>query len=371
VNVWFRWLRGTWPRRPVRREGAEHFLFLTLVSFAATVIATRTYLELTGYPRIGGGDLHIAHALLGGLLLFVASLLPIVLAGRAVYRTAAVLSGAGIGLFIDEVGKFITAQNDYFYPAAAPIIYATFLLAALVWVRVRHGEHRDPRGGLLRALELTEEAVDGDLQPAEKVRLRALLDRAAERATDPEQRRLARTLLAFVESSDLVVTPRPPDPLRRLRRWWSERRDWWLGGRGLRALIVIALLVSGVESLVDLVVALGRVAATNPEASMRLFSLEMLHVVVDAMAGMLLVAGAALITFRGRHRLGVTLAIYGLLTALALADLAAFYLRQFATIETALFHLALLTGVVAYRRELRKERVAPLIPEPRPASEPA
>ena len=40
-------------RRPVRREGAEHYLFLTLISFAGTVIATRSFLELTGYPYIG------------------------------------------------------------------------------------------------------------------------------------------------------------------------------------------------------------------------------------------------------------------------------------------------------------------------------
>jgi hypothetical protein len=32
-------------RRPVRREGAEQYLFLTLVAFAVTVMATRVYLE--------------------------------------------------------------------------------------------------------------------------------------------------------------------------------------------------------------------------------------------------------------------------------------------------------------------------------------
>ena len=159
-------------RRPVRREGAERYLFLTLVSFAGTVMATRVYLELTGYPRIGGGELHIAHALFGGFFLFAAALLPIVLAGRRVYRMAAVLGGIGIGLFIDEVGKFITTQNDYFYPAAAPLIYATFLLAVLVYLRVRRRAQPDPRSLLLTSLQLMEEAVDNDLQADERDALR-------------------------------------------------------------------------------------------------------------------------------------------------------------------------------------------------------
>src|SRR4029078_10707531 len=65
--------------RPVRREGAEQYLFLPLVAVAATVMATRVYLEVTGYPRIGGGELHIAHALFGGFFLTVAAVLPSVL----------------------------------------------------------------------------------------------------------------------------------------------------------------------------------------------------------------------------------------------------------------------------------------------------
>ena len=36
----------------MRREGAERYLLVTLVSFAATVIITRWFLTLTGFPRI-------------------------------------------------------------------------------------------------------------------------------------------------------------------------------------------------------------------------------------------------------------------------------------------------------------------------------
>ena len=38
-------------RQPVKRERAEHYLLLMLVSFAVSVVGTRWYLELTGYWR--------------------------------------------------------------------------------------------------------------------------------------------------------------------------------------------------------------------------------------------------------------------------------------------------------------------------------
>jgi hypothetical protein len=342
-------------RRPVRREGAEQFLFLTLVAFAATVMATRIYLEVTGYPRIGGGELHIAHALFGGFFLFAAAILPIVLAGRRVYRVAAVLGGVGIGLFIDEVGKFITTRNDYFYPAAAPLIYATFLISVLVYLRVRRRAPPDPRSLLLTSLQLIEESVDNDLQDDERDALRYRLGAAAVQAPLEEQRRLAATLLAFVQSRELDIAPDAVSRLQPLLQWWAAHRDDWIGGRGARAALLIALFISGVRAVFDLGVAVSQIGGVDPATSTRLFSLDMLHLVVEGVAGVLLLAGSLLMALTGRDRLGSTLAEFGLLVSLALADLASFYLRQFATIEIALLHGLLLFGVVAYRRQLRGE----------------
>jgi hypothetical protein len=342
-------------RRPVRREGAERYLLITLVSFASTVILTRWLLALTGFPQIGGGDLHIAHALWGGVALFAAAILPILLAGRFVYMSSALLAGVGIGLFIDEVGKFITARNDYFYPAAAPIIYATFLIAVLVWLRARRPHDPDPRSQLLTALELFEETVESDLQRAERETLRERLVSAASRAPRAEQRRLAADLLAFVEAEELLVAPDPVDRLGGLRAGWRARADRWLGGRGLRLLLIAALLVTGVGQILALI-GIGAEVRLDPLQPTTAFTrFQLVHLAVEAVAGALLVAGGALVMVAGRHRLGWTLAYFGLLVALTLGDLISFYIRQFDSIEVALWHLVLLVAVIAYREDLRTE----------------
>jgi len=339
--------------RQVRREGAERYLLLTLVAFAATVLATRAYLELTGYPRIGGGELHIAHALFGGLFLFAAALLPIVLAGRRTYRLSAVLGGIGIGLFIDEVGKYITTSNDYFYPAAAPLIYATFLLAVLIYLRVRRRRPSDPRTLLLTSMQLMDEAVDNDLQAHERDDLRERLARAAEEALLEEQRRLAAVLLKFLESRELEIAPDATNRLQPLFASWNARTDRWLGGRGARAALVVALFVSGLRALIDLAMAVAQIGSVDPATSTRLFSLDMAHLVLEGTAGSLLVAGSLLMAVTDRDFLGATVAEYGMLVSLTLADLASFYLRQFATAQIALVHALLLFGIVGYRRRLK------------------
>ena len=339
----------------MRREGAERYLLVTLVSFAATVILTRWFLALTGFPRIGGGDLHIAHALWGGAALFAAAILPILLAGRYVYLTSALLAGVGIGLFIDEVGKFISAENDYFYPAAAPIIYATFLIAVLVWLRARRPDDPDPRSQLLTALELFEESVEGDLQRGERDDLRERLLSAAARAPRAEQRRLASGLLAFLDAEQLHVAPDPIDRLGGLRARWRARSDLWLGGRGLRIVLIGALLVTGVGQILALVAIGLDVRFDLSQLPSAFTRFQLVHLAVEGVAGVLLVAGGVLITVAGRHRLGWTLAYFGLLVALTLADLISFYTRQFDSIEVAVWHLLLLAAVIIYRDQLRTE----------------
>ena len=50
---------GVITRSATGPSAAETFTIIAI----ATILITRLYLELTGYPQVGGGDLHIAHAL--------------------------------------------------------------------------------------------------------------------------------------------------------------------------------------------------------------------------------------------------------------------------------------------------------------------
>ena len=95
----------------VQRENAARYLLISLFSFIATISVVRSFLALAGYPQIGSGTLHIAHVLWGGLLLFIAAILPLIYVNPRLHLLCAVLSGAGIGLFLDEVGKFITRAD--------------------------------------------------------------------------------------------------------------------------------------------------------------------------------------------------------------------------------------------------------------------
>ena len=116
---------------------APELIELFLVAAVAAVLAIRAFLALASYPQIGGDGLHIAHMLWGGLFMLLAMLLLFTLLGRAVQRFAAILGGVGFGTFIDELGKFITDDNNYFYEPAIGLIYIVFIAIFLALRAVR------------------------------------------------------------------------------------------------------------------------------------------------------------------------------------------------------------------------------------------
>ncbi|HEX2981381.1 MAG TPA: hypothetical protein VHO48_14025, partial [Anaerolineaceae bacterium] len=224
-------------RTPVRREGAEKYLLITLLSFAGSLSLTRLFLEVTGYPQIGGGTLHIAHVLWGGLLLYIAALLPLLFANRWVYLWGSILCGVGIGLFIDEVGKFITQSNDYFFPPAAPIIYAFFLLSVLLYQRIRQSPHQDVRSHLYSILDGLEEVLDHDLSDRERSDMIQRLDSLVKQTDHPDLLRLIEGIRNFVECEELILTPEVPTVWQRTVQRAKEWEKRLITPRSYRAML--------------------------------------------------------------------------------------------------------------------------------------
>ena len=362
-------------RRPVKRESAERYLMVTLVSFAGAVILIRLFLELTGYPQVGNSELHVAHVLWGGLLLFVASLLSLLFANRWAYSAGALLAGIGIGLFIDEVGKFITQSNDYFFPAAAPIIYAFFLLTVLLYLQVRRPSPRDARVELYHALEAFEEVLDRDLSAKERANLDARLDRVIRKAEHPDTVQLAKALREFLASDALYLAADSPGFWQRCVQQVRRYQARWITTRRLKVVLVSGLLVLGLGGLISLavlaIVAMapadaylaaqipaGKRAASNdvPLESLELGALVawLARLALGGVTGLLLLAGAVSMIF-GRDQRGCALGYFGLLLSLTTVALLDFYFDQFRAVISATIELVVLLGVVFYRRHLLPE----------------
>jgi hypothetical protein len=351
-------------RKPVRRRGARRYLLITLLSFAISVAGTRLLLELTGYPQLGGGELHIAHVLWGGLLLFASALIMMILANNWAYILGAVLAGLGVGLFIDEVGKFITQTNDYFYPAAAPIVYAFFLLTVLIYLQIRKPSKYDARAELYRTLSGMTELLDRHLEPSERESLEQSLALVLETAEDENQTQLAQHLLTYLRSETLDLVP---DEASNLERYYNALLRWemrWLTPFRYRAILVGGLAAVGANTFINLTRLL--VAARTPGGLDVIFQQLLVAGQVSSTTGMLgfvsrvalegsvglILILAAIFILVGWESWGLNLGVMGLLLSLAGVNLLVFYFEQFSTIFTALIQLVLLLIIFRHRHRL-------------------
>jgi hypothetical protein len=125
---------------------------------------------------------------------------------------AAVVAGIGFGTFIDEVGKFVTSDNDYFFRPAVAVVYVVFVGVFLAIRAARRRRPEGPQEALAAALGLVANAEIAGLDADERDRALDLLGR-----TDPEDP-LARALREYVRQAPTAADG-PLDILRdRARR---------------------------------------------------------------------------------------------------------------------------------------------------------
>ena len=147
----------------VGRESRSAMYFGILFGTAVfTILAIRGFLAATGYPQLGGDSLHIAHMLWGGIFMLMSIIILIYIHGHRAKIVGAFVGGVGFGFFIDELGKFITNDNDYFYQPTAMLIYIIFVLLWALFEWLDNYAPSTPRQHYIDLLtRLRDSAVNG------------------------------------------------------------------------------------------------------------------------------------------------------------------------------------------------------------------
>jgi len=146
------------------------------ISAVTMILVIRTQLWLTNYPQLGGKGLHIAHLLYGGVFMVIAIGILLTLLGRRARTPAAIIGGIGFGFFIDELGKFITEDNDYFFKPAAGIIYIVFVALFMVGRHIQRSRTLAAPDLLRNAIERLGGAAYGSFDERDRERTLEYLD---------------------------------------------------------------------------------------------------------------------------------------------------------------------------------------------------
>jgi hypothetical protein len=329
-----------------------------LVSAVTMILVIRTQLWLTNYPQLGGGGLHVAHLLWGGLFMALAIGILITFLGRPTLRAAAILGGVGFGFFIDELGKFITEDNNYFYEPAAALIYLIFVAMFLLMRAMRRGPGLTRSERLSNAIELVGEAARRRFDERDRRRALAMLARA-----DPDDPLVepVRRLVAEIDA----LPPRPPS---RLERWVEAGRDryeevterrWFQGTLD----IVFALWAAGSAlAVLEVVLSVGGAEIGGAARGFRSDAIEDLDFLNVASLGSSAVSAG--FVFAGLRRLhtGDRLAAYdrferAVLVSIFVTRVFAFVESQFAAVFGLGIDLLLLATVNLLRAQERRLRL--------------
>lgn len=343
-----------------RRKKASDFVLICLVTAVSFVLVTRLFLKISGFPQIHHGSLHIAHVLWGGLLMLLGGLTALSFYGKYTRYGSAILLGAGFGLFIDEAGKFITNDNNYFYQPAAVIIYLSFLILFFVYHYFDNIFYTSAKTCLYQALEQLEDVIEGDFEQQEKELTLSLLEEV-ERSKNDIYKEFARSLAKTVKSQPSLEDKLPPSWLLISRKFFHSIYDHTLKRKWFLYILGIIFIFNGIESLltaVSLIFNFGNLDAINQLVanfdiqSHRQALMLLIQVFSSVVTAVLVFLGVYYL--KKDHLKALKLFSYGLVVKILITHVFTFYFEQFSATLGVFLDLLLLYGIYYLIEENRK-----------------
>ncbi|OGL30875.1 hypothetical protein A3F37_00340 [Candidatus Saccharibacteria bacterium RIFCSPHIGHO2_12_FULL_41_12] len=243
-------MRGRHKHFFIRNTRATRLQEIFFVSAITSLLLTRFYLAQTGFPQLGSGNLHIAHMLWGGLIMFISITISLAFLGYRTQRLAALVGGIGFGIFIDELGKFITESNDYFFRPTVGLLYAIFAIIFIIFTHMSRKEHFTNEEYQINAIYRLEESIIKHLDKNEKNNILQLLSKANQNS------KFTSTLKEITNSLDIDHHPDEPGKIKKLfmnfddlyEKFWLNRNSGYLI-RSVFALQIILIAILNVYSL--------------------------------------------------------------------------------------------------------------------------
>lgn len=323
----------------VRNARAASLYEYFFVSAAASILLIRAFLALTDYPQLGPGHLHIAHMLYGGIFMIASILISFSSLGHRSLSLAAFIGGTGFGFFIDELGKFITKDNDYFYKPTSVIIYLIFVLLFFVLRRLSRERTYTRLEYTVNSVAMLEEVILQDLDGTEHRQLQTYLHKADQ--NDPIIRQLRNVIAAIPEST--IVEYRRFDRIRTLLEDWVASL---VAKRKSRKIITAVYLTQAVISLEILVFSVATTYAAHGH-TLHAIPLPQIAQLASASISFLIVMLGSYYVLRDRA-VGFELFRRAILLDLLVTEPFVFYSEQFLAVFGLAFKLIMWTIILNF-----------------------
>lgn len=310
-----------------------------LVSAVSSILLIRLFLKFTGYPQLGGGELHIAHMLWGGLLMLAGLVFSLSYLGSNSRRWVAISGGLGFGIFIDELGKFITADNNYFFRPTFALVYLIFIALYLTF-RLINRRRLNPEEYIVNSLELIQEAMINGWSKQEKKQAMLYLSKSHKVSISKNLRKIYQEIE--------ITLPQKLNTIGQLKKklentyFWLIERNWFL-----RAVVIFFVLQALIGLLVEIIAVTGTVygflPSNSPIRESTLGFNGVLALFSNVISGLLIIAG---VIFIRRSRV-VTYHFFkrALLVSIFVTQVFTFYEDQLRAIGGLIINILMLAAI--------------------------
>lgn len=343
--------------RLYRQEMASSYALTAIMAGVVGVLGTRLFLELFGYPSLGKGMWHLSHTVWGGIIMCLGMFMAMSFYGRRSLRVASGIFGIGMGIFFDEMGKFITRDNNYFFKPTSMIVYIIFLMLFGVY-RLLTKKRRESGVHLFyHVLDRLGDLAENDLDEREQKKLIEVVRLLKEKS----HHELA-VFSAELEKALWLLRPKKYE-----KSWTSLILKKIDGGiyknvlskKGILFLMGALILGYSIASIVDtlwLMQNINKVSIVpsflgeyTPRDGFEAFMLG-IKIISDLVVAGLFLGGIGMAIIR-RYKVGLEFFEWGLYVYILLTSICRFYFEQFSAVLALFFSL----GVLVIVRMLRVE----------------